>query len=96
MILPFGVLFRTLRRQNNKNIESMKNIPDIVKIAAQNKGFNSVEYEGEVDGAKVYSVGIIDKDGTPVPLGMPSYLLLKDDEVSMTSGKDGFNLMFRL
>ena len=78
------------------NIESMKNIPDIVNKTAQNKGFNSVGYEGEIDGAKVYSVGIIDEEGTPVPLGMPTYLLLKDDEVNLVSGKDGFDLMFRL
>lgn len=71
-------------------------IPKIIQDAASKEGFNSVGYEGEIDGSKVYSVGIIDEDGTPEPLGMPTYLLLKDNEVNMVSGKDGFDLMFRL
>ena len=81
---------------NKKSFEIKENIPDIVNEIALSEGFNSVSYEGEYNGAKVYSVGIIDKDGIPEPLGMPTFLLLKDGKVTIVSGKEGFELMFRL
>lgn len=72
------------------------NIPNIIREFANSNGFNSVGYEGEIDGAKVFSVGVVDENGTPEPLGMPTFLLLKDEEVTMVSGKEGFDLLFRL
>lgn len=71
-------------------------IPKIVQEKAEKEGYNSVGYEGVVDGAKVFSVGIVDENGTPEPLGMPTYILLKDEEVTIVGGKEGFDLMFRL
>lgn len=71
-------------------------IPKIIQEIALKQGFNKVSYEGELDGTKVFSVGVVTEDGTVVPLGMPTYLLLKDDEVSIISGKEGFDLMFYL
>lgn len=72
------------------------NIPNIIREVANSHGFNSVGYEGEIDGAKVFGVGLVDENGTPEPLGMPTFLLLKDEEVTMVSGKEGFDLLFRL
>lgn len=74
----------------------MKNIPDIVKIAAQKEGFNSISYAGTLDGAEVFSVGVVDKNGTPVPMGMPNFILLKGNDTSLVCGQEGFDLMFRL
>ena len=74
----------------------MNNIPDIILTTARKNGFNSVTFSGEVDGAKAYGVSVVDKDGNPMPLGMPTFLLLKDNEVTMVSGKEGFDLLCKL
>ena len=74
----------------------MKNIPDIILTAARKNGFNSVTFAGEVDGAKAYRVGVIDWNGNPIPLGMPTFLLLKDNEVTMVSGSEGLDLLCKL
>ena len=74
----------------------MKNIPEIVLAAARKNGFNSVHFSGEVDGAKAYGVSVVDKDGNPTPMGLPTFLLLKDWKVTMVSGKEGLDLLFKL
>ena len=71
-------------------------VPRQVKEFATQHGFNSVLFAGTLDGASVYSVGVIGNDGTPVPTGMPTYILLKGGEPTIVSGKEGFDLLFRL
>lgn len=72
------------------------NTPQIVYIEAQNQGFSNVSYVGELDGADVYSVGNLDKEGNPIPDGFPSYVLFKDGKTKFISGPDGLKLLFRL
>ena len=36
------------------------------------------------------------EDGTPLITGLPSYILLKDDSVTIVSGLEGLDLMYRL
>lgn len=72
------------------------NVPQIVYIEAQNQGFSNVSYAGELDGADVYSVGNLDKEGNPIPDGLPSYVLFKDGKTKFVSGPDGLKLLFRL
>ena len=54
----------------------MSEVPKIVKEAAEEEGYNYVEFAGDYKDSKAYSVGIIDKDGMFVPIGMPRFLLL--------------------
>ena len=74
----------------------MNNIPDIILTTARKNGFNSVTFSGEVDGAKAYGVSVVDKDGNPTPQGLPTFLLLKDGKVTMVSGREGLDLLFKL
>ena len=71
-------------------------VPEFVYIEAQNQGFSNVSYAGELDGADVYSVGNLDKEGNPIPDGLPSYVLFKDGKTKFVSGPDGLKLLFRL
>ena len=72
------------------------NVPQIVYIEAQNQGFSNVSYAGELDGADVYSVGNLDKEGNPIPDGLPSYVLFKDGKTKFVSGPGVRKLLFRL
>ena len=54
----------------------MDEVPKIVKEAAENEGYNYVEYACAYNDYKVYSIGIKDKNGMFVPIGMPEFLLL--------------------
>lgn len=72
----------------------MTTIPRIVREAAENEGFNSVHYVCKYKGAKVYSVGIFDhKTGMYEPLGLPIYLLLKNNQVRFADD-DEFKALF--
>ena len=41
-------------------------IPQIIKEAAREHGCNRVSYRGEIDGAKVFSIGCVDMNGLPI------------------------------
>lgn len=73
-----------------------KIIPQAVFNEAQNQGFSNVSYAGELDGTDVYSVGNLDREGNPIPDGLPSYVLFKDGKTKFVSGPDGLKLLFRL
>ena len=74
----------------------MDKIPAIVLQEAYKEGFNSVGYAGMLDGVQMYSVGIIDSDGIAVPMGLPTFILFDGNATSMVSGREGFDLMFRI
>ena len=72
-------------------------IPDIVKKTAYEQGFNDdIYFVGIIDGAELYSVGKLAENGTPLITGLPSYILLKDDSVTIVSGLEGLDLAYRL
>lgn len=77
------------------NIEDMKEIPTQVKELAKKHGFNSVHYAGEYNGASAYSVGVVDSNGMPTPTGLPTYILLKDNNTSIVDGLEGLDLLIR-
>lgn len=70
----------------------MKKIPKIVLDEAERHGFNAVSFLGEYNGAKVYSVGIVDKDGFPLPTGLPTSILLKNGKMEIVAGNEGLKL----
>lgn len=74
----------------------MKNIPETVIRAARAEGFNSVEYVGEHQGAKVFGASSVDKDGLPEPTGLPTLILLKDGKTEIMCGEDSLKLLARL
>ena len=69
-------------------------IPKAVHDAARRQGFNYVEYAGQIDGANYYSVGVIDSNGDFVPIGLPTFIALKNGRVSWVSGEEGLGLSF--
>ena len=81
--------------QKLKNLTDMK-VPQIVLEAARANGFNRVSYRGEIDGAKAFSVGAVDENGNPIPMGLPTFLLLKNNDISLVSGTKGLDLHIRL
>lgn len=62
-------------------ITESSTIPNIVIDAAHEEGFNYVEYICEFNGSQAFSVGIKDEKGMFVPIGLPTFLLLKDNQV---------------
>lgn len=74
----------------------MKNIPDIVKKTAEENGFNCVSYAGVLDTSQVFSVGVIDEEGNPIPMGMPTFIILKDNKPKMISGYKGLDILISL
>ena len=71
-------------------------IPKRVKQKAESMGFNSISYSGHIDGADAYAVGIIGEDGVAVPVGLPTFILSKDGNISVVDGSEGLDLMLRL
>ena len=67
----------------------------ITEIAAKN-GFNSIEFAGRLDGSDYYSVGVVDKNGLPVPTGLPTFIQDKGRILSIISGMDGLDLCTKL
>ena len=74
----------------------METIPKIVLQAAENEGFNRIEYVGTYKNSKAYQVGIVGPDGLSVPIGPPMFLLLKGDHVRYASVEESMDLCCRL
>ena len=75
----------------------METIPQIVRQTAENEGFNSVQYVCNYKGAKAYSVGIFDKGtGMYEPIGLPTFLLLKNNQVRFADDDESKALFSRL
>ncbi len=75
----------------------MAEIPQIVRQTAEENGFNSVQYVCDYKGAKVYSVGIFDqKTGMYEPIGLPTFLLLKNNQVRFADDNESEVLFSRL
>ena len=74
----------------------MDTIPQRVRKAAENEGFNSIGYIGTYKGYKAYQVGIIDSDGMFVPIGMPIFLLLQNNQVRYANDEESKVLRSRL
>jgi len=70
-------------------------IPAYVKNEAARNGFNSIDYAGRLDGSDYYAVGIVDKNGFPLPTGMPTFIKAADGKLSIISGLDGLDLCSR-
>ncbi len=74
----------------------MDSIPQIVRQAAENEGFNSIGFIGTYKGNKVYQVGIKDSEGMFVPIGMPIFLLLQNNQVRYADDEESKVLCSRL
>ena len=73
-----------------------KNIPEAVLAEARRQGFNWVSHSGTVDGSEVYGVGVVDAKGEFPPIGLPTFIVVKDGRMSMVSGDEGLELACRL
>lgn len=74
----------------------MRNIPKIIEIEANKRGCNSINYCGEIDGAQVFGIGVVDRRGDMLPTGLPRFLKLKDTKVEFVDGEAGLELCSRL
>lgn len=72
-----------------------KAIPDNIKEEAAQNGFNSIDYAGRLDGSDYYAVGIVDKNGFPLPTGLPTFIKDSDGTLSIISGLDGLDLCYK-
>lgn len=70
-------------------------IPKIVWQIANDNGYNSVEFVGEIDGAEVYGMGIVGEDNIPEPIGLPELVLLRNGETEIVFGEDALKLLAR-
>ncbi len=68
----------------------------IVQREAEKLGFNSVTFAGSIDGADYYAVGVIDKNGDFEPVGLPTFIALKDGQTSWICGDEGLELCCKL
>lgn len=71
----------------------MSKIPETIKKEAYENGFNTVEYIGFRNGVPAFSVGSVDGNGVPVPVGLPTVYLLKGDRVESVGGVDALELL---
>ena len=71
-----------------------KNIPEQVKLAAMRLG-NSILFVGELDGWEIYSVGTVDKNGMPVPTGLPTLILWDGTKIKKVNGFNALDLLGR-
>ena len=71
----------------------MKQIPKIIQDNAAEQGFNAVEFIGEREDAQAFSVGCVDEDGEPLPTGLPTVFLLKEDKVTVKRGVEALDLL---
>lgn len=71
----------------------METIPEIISQKALEMGFNAIEYIGEREGAQAFSAGCIDNNGEPIPMGLPTVLLLKGNNVEAVTGLNALDLL---
>ena len=74
----------------------MNEVPKIVLEAAKKEGFNHAEYACTYNGSQAYSVGIKDENGMFEPIGMPMFLLLRNNQVRYANEKESEQLCSRL
>lgn len=75
------------------NSKTMEQIPKIVLDEAKKQGLGEMEYRGKYNNAEVYGeVGEVDKDGFPVPTGLPCYILLKDGKTECIDGLEALRI----
>ena len=58
-----------------------------LKQLAEQYGCNNVELIAEKDGGKYYSLSRLDDDGTPMPIGLPIIILVKQSNATVLEGK---------
>lgn len=71
-------------------------IPKIVWQIANDNGYNSVEFVGEIDGAEVYGMGIVGEDNIPEPIGLPELVLLRNGDIEIVGGEESMRLLKKL
>lgn len=74
-------------------MEAIVEIPKIIEEEASKCGFNHIEFIKEYDGAKLYGASLLDENGLPVPMGLPTLFLLKGGNVSIRDGEEALALL---
>ena len=65
----------------------------ILKDAAKDLGFSDIAYIGLYKNKQVFSVGLIDNNGFPLPTGLPVLMLLFNGSIEIVDGENSFSLL---
>lgn len=63
-------------------------IPKIISQKAAEQGCNNVEYVGFYKDTKVFGIGQVDKDGFPMPTGLPTLILWDGETAKIVGGEE--------
>ena len=61
-------------------------IPSIVTAYMAKFGCNNAKFLTSNDDGDIFSLSRIDKDGYAMPIGLPIFIIIKDDNVSIIDG----------
>lgn len=70
--------------------------PKKVQELAAASGFNRAQYAGTLDGVNYFSLGIVDKNGDPLPSGLPAFVMEAGGRYSLVDGPAGLDVCNRL
>lgn len=68
-------------------------IPKIIQIAAEKRGWNSINYIGKRWGKDAFTMGYIDEFGEVAPTGLPTIYLTDGKTIEVVGGIDGLKLL---
>ena len=68
-------------------------IPNAIKNIAKEAACNSIQFEGEYKGRKVYSLGNVDDNGLLIPEGLPLLVLWDGVKSEIVSGINSFKIL---
>lgn len=68
-------------------------IPAIVTSYLHKFGCNHAQFITTNDDGDVYSLSQLDKNGNALPIGLPIFVILKDNDVTLRTGKQALKYM---
>lgn len=69
-------------------------IPEKVLSIAESNGMNSVDPIGVISGVEYYGVGLVDKSGFPLPIGLPTIVRGNAETgYELVCGEEGLSLL---
>ena len=68
------------------------NIPKQVSELANRNGFNSIVLSKQSQDESIYAVGCVDENGFSLPIGLPSFIVVKCGSCQLVTGLEGLSL----
>lgn len=67
-------------------------IPSVVVKYQNSYGYNHSEYIATIDDEDVYALSLLDDNGFPLPVGLPSFLCVRSGKCRRVTGEDALKL----